>query len=52
VKGARLGLRRLSILSMSMNKADPGKGYDSKASARKAKLETIKETAKPAEKKP
>jgi hypothetical protein len=34
-----------------MKTADPGKGYYSKGSARKAKLETIKETAKPAEKK-
>jgi hypothetical protein len=36
----------------SMLEADPGKGHDSRASAGKARLEAIEETAKLAEKKP
>jgi hypothetical protein len=42
----------LVTLTMSMNTADPGMGCDSKAWNWKAKLEAIKETAEPAEKKP
>ena len=37
-------------LTASMNKADARKDYDSKASAWKAKLEAMKEAAKPSEK--